>query len=74
MPYLSKSGLLKIQGSKTYVFTSHDWKVQDSPNCPEVLKYGIYVCAFLFLIGIITFLFLIGIIMTLRVHIYYFAI
>jgi hypothetical protein len=41
MPYLSKSGLLKVQDSKTYVFTSHDLKVQDSSNCPKVLKYGI---------------------------------
>ena len=40
MPYLSKSGLLKVQNSETYVFTAHDLKVQDSPDCPEVLKYG----------------------------------
>jgi hypothetical protein len=40
MPYLSKSELLKVQDSKTYVFTPHDLKVQDSPNYPEELKYG----------------------------------
>jgi hypothetical protein len=46
MPYLSKSGLLTVQDSKAYIFTPHVLKVQDSPNCPEVLKYGIirHVC------------------------------
>jgi hypothetical protein len=40
MPYLSKSRLLKVQDSKTYVFMPHDL-VQDSPNwkylTPKVL-------------------------------------
>jgi hypothetical protein len=43
MPYLSKSGLLKVHDSKIYVFISHDLKVQDSPNCPKVLKYDIAI-------------------------------
>jgi hypothetical protein len=32
---------VNLENSRTYVFTPHDLKVQDSPNCPEVLKYGI---------------------------------
>jgi hypothetical protein len=44
MPYLSKSRLLKVQDSKTYVFMPHDLKVEDSPNCLKVLKYGIQSC------------------------------
>jgi hypothetical protein len=42
MPYLSKSGLLKVQDSKIYVFMPHDLKVFDPPKCLKVLKYGIY--------------------------------
>jgi hypothetical protein len=43
MPYLSKSELLKVQDSKTYVFMPHDLKVHDSSNYPKVLKYDISV-------------------------------
>jgi hypothetical protein len=42
MPYLSNFGLLKFQDLETYVFMPHGLKVQDSPNCLEVLKYGTY--------------------------------
>jgi hypothetical protein len=41
MPYLSESGLLKFQGSETYVFAPYNLKVQNSFNNLEVLKYGI---------------------------------